>query len=514
MKSLVIGLDGATFNVLQPLLDEGRLPNIQSLIDGGVSGTLESTIPPATYPAWKCYSTGQHPTELEFHSFLDFSAGELEPATTDAAEIWDYLSLQDELGVSINMPTTYPAKSINGILTSGYVIGGENWMYPPQLKEWIKSQFDYRPEVTFPVHTELLAEDTEFARREIRSIMKSRFDMAEFVAQELDPEFLQVTMYYTDTYQHFFWNDEEVLHEMWEWVDARIGRLLDVIPDDVNVFVISDHGFHELENGIFYINRWLIENGYLDIETTTQYSLFSRLGLSTKRLHSLLSKLHLMELARAVIPESTRRQVPNPRGEVAVDQFLDRVDWDTSSAFFYGNIFLNDTLSDEEYETTRQQLIDELSEIQSPKTGEKILEGVYRPEDIYNTTRAHPKTSDKIPDLLILPAENSFVSPAYTEENWNFDDLEGRWSVHARDGIFIASGPDIRSGKAANLEIFDVMPTILHSMDYSVSPKIDGTVRVDIFKEESTVANSPVSEMNEREELDLAISTFLSNNDF
>ena len=51
-RLLVIGLDSATFKVMQPMLDKGKLPNIQKLIDGGSSGILRSTVPPLSPAAW------------------------------------------------------------------------------------------------------------------------------------------------------------------------------------------------------------------------------------------------------------------------------------------------------------------------------------------------------------------------------------------------------------------------------------------------------------------------------
>ncbi len=68
-RVLLIGLDGATFDILTPMMDQGRMPHLRELIDGGASGTLMSTIPPITPAAWTTFMTGKGPGR---HGILDF----------------------------------------------------------------------------------------------------------------------------------------------------------------------------------------------------------------------------------------------------------------------------------------------------------------------------------------------------------------------------------------------------------------------------------------------------------
>ena len=64
LKVLVIGLDGATYNLINPLMESGKLSTIEKLMATGCHGDLESSIPAVTFPAWKCYSTGKNPGKL------------------------------------------------------------------------------------------------------------------------------------------------------------------------------------------------------------------------------------------------------------------------------------------------------------------------------------------------------------------------------------------------------------------------------------------------------------------
>lgn len=69
MRVLVIGLDGATWDLLEPLAKEGKLQTLRNLMEGGVWGNLESTIPPVTVPAWVSFATGMNPGKLGVFGF-------------------------------------------------------------------------------------------------------------------------------------------------------------------------------------------------------------------------------------------------------------------------------------------------------------------------------------------------------------------------------------------------------------------------------------------------------------
>ena len=63
-ETIVLGLDGANWALLEPWLEAGNLPNIQSLREEGTWSDMESCLPPVTCPNWRCYSTGKNPGKL------------------------------------------------------------------------------------------------------------------------------------------------------------------------------------------------------------------------------------------------------------------------------------------------------------------------------------------------------------------------------------------------------------------------------------------------------------------
>ena len=99
-RTLIIGLDGATWNVIKPLAEKGGLPAFKKLMEDGVWGNLESTIPPITGPAWFSLATGMNQGKLGVFDFLSRKDNtyKLHPTTSNdfrGKAIWNYVSAGD-----------------------------------------------------------------------------------------------------------------------------------------------------------------------------------------------------------------------------------------------------------------------------------------------------------------------------------------------------------------------------------------------------------------------------------
>ena len=128
-KVLFIGLDGATFDVLDPLIDQGLMPRLKRFIDEGVRGLLETTIPPITPTAWVSWMTGKNPGKHGIFEFLlrREGSGELpdmpvSSRSRDGLPFWDVLGQMGKQAIVTNVPCTYPPGVVNGVTFSAGII--------------------------------------------------------------------------------------------------------------------------------------------------------------------------------------------------------------------------------------------------------------------------------------------------------------------------------------------------------------------------------------------------------
>ena len=132
-RTMLIGLDGATFTVLEPLMDgsceEGVImPFLASVVENGYSATLKSTNHPLTPPAWTTVCTGRTPGHHGVYDFVRFEdmGSDVYFTLYDSRDIrvetfWEVASREDKTVVSLNFPMMAPPPEINGSLVPGFV---------------------------------------------------------------------------------------------------------------------------------------------------------------------------------------------------------------------------------------------------------------------------------------------------------------------------------------------------------------------------------------------------------
>src|SRR6056297_2082209 len=187
-KTLVVGLDGASWELLDPWIEAGELPNLAALRETGIWAGTRSCLPPVTFPNWKCYSSGKDPGGFGVFWFenVDLAAGEINVMNGgdyDTAELWDYLNDEGQSAGVVNMPTMYPPRDIDELVVAGGpdAVEGEyrsissGYTSPPELAEELESRFDYR------VHPDPLLSSNEERGAEVDAILDlldKRFEVA------------------------------------------------------------------------------------------------------------------------------------------------------------------------------------------------------------------------------------------------------------------------------------------------------------------------------------------------
>lgn len=499
VKCLVIGLDGGTWKILRPLMDKGKLPNITSLVEEGCWGTLISSIPPVTFPAWKCYSTGKNPGKIGIYWFIGVDVENKRiiintSRSVKSKEIWDYLSQQGITCGIVGLPGMYPPKKIRGFIVCEDAPDLTNFTYPRFIGRILKKKFGFK---LFPEHA-FEADPKKYAE-EVKELIRQRFKVSIYLSQIFKPRFLNLTIYHTDGIQHHFWKAMreghreygKVIEEVWKIVDEEIGKLLSMINEEAYVMIISDHGFAEAKS-IFQLARWLMDRGYLVLRRQGAHTLLRKLlrkmPISRDDIFTLVQKSRILALLRRISSPELRSKIFNrlfpPEGDMVVRNPLEGlIDWERSKTIPVpqGLIYINRNIfnSKEEVKTFRDRLAEEIREIRNPVSGDYLAKRVYTKDELYSG-----KYLDKAPDIIILPSEGFEIAcSALTERLWN---EPKKWTgVHAIEGIFIMRGPGVKKGvKVEKISILDLAPTILHLFNIPIPQDMDGKVLKGIFNEE------------------------------
>lgn len=484
MKLIVVGLDGAHWELIQPWIQEGSLPNIEKIVQSGVWGDMLSCFPPVTFPNWKCYSTGKNPGKIGIFWWenIDFEQGKIyHPFSRKFKnrEIWDYIGETGRKVGVIGVPSTYPPKKVNGFMISGGPDAGEEgFTYPEKLEETIKEKYGFKLRPQTPLNL-----NKEKAAREIRNIIDAKFKVAKILAKEYHVDFLQVTSFEINTMHHSLWNDKKT-KECWKTIDNHLQVFLE--DGETNVMLVSDHGSNEIKT-VFNINTWLEKKGYLQTHTTgiVASNILYNLGITQDLLSKMLHKLKLRRLV-GKIPNNLVERIPMRSG--AIKKKTDMINWEESKAVASGQgpVYLK-AKDEEERNKLIEQLRNELEEVIDPITRKRVVEKVYSKKEVYSG-----EYLNEAPDLILDQAKGVYIPGGIGMRNVFSHTREWR-AENKKWGLFAAYGPDIKSGeKIRNISILDLAPTILHMFNIPFPQDMDGRVLTEIFHEQTKIAQRKV----------------------
>ena len=493
-KVLVIGIDSGTWNVILPLIDAGKLPNIRRLIDSGITGDLLSSMPYTTFPAWKCYSTGKNPDRLNVYWLMTFDPikKKLEVTSSNSfnsKEIWDILGESGLKCSVLNVPTTYPAKKINGVMISGPPnVGPIDQAVQPQ--EFIQELGDY----IFLPDTSTFDQATVI--EEAKKITDRKVSLAIKLLRDKSWDFFHFTFFLLDHVQHYIGVDDshKGFRDFWEYTDKKIGEILEETDESTISIIMSDHGMVPLKCS-FYINEWLIKNGYLCLGKRYGVKNLMRIFIKyvpPEKLVPVLLTLRIYKPIKKIFNRILKlKSVSDLNLNLGGLNFdYNEIDWTRSRAFAVGTeggvIYIDkEVVGDKEYEHFRQKIIDDLAQLVDPKYNRAIFERVLKFEDFYKNADA-----DICPDVILIPTQGYRVMMSLESKLFEYSSLLK--GTHKREGIFIASGPGIKKGKIPQASITDIAPTILHILGLPVPGDMDGRVLTEIFKKDSEFASRQV----------------------
>ena len=275
----VVGLDGVPIGLLERLADEGVMPNIAARIEAGHLRSMRASLPEISSVSWTSFMTGAQAGEHGIFGFTDIDPGTYELtfpnfAQVETTTLWDRLGKHGLTSVVLNQPATYPARTIPGVLVSGFVSIDLSRSVKPL--RWLGSlrRQGYRVDID----TARARGDHDWLFQDLDYTLQARGAALGRLWDEVDWDFLQVVVTGTDRLYHYLWNAvEDSSHPRHQQaldyhraVDRFVGKVWDRFAAENNepekrFWMLSDHGFCAIKQEI-QINAWLRERGYLAID--------------------------------------------------------------------------------------------------------------------------------------------------------------------------------------------------------------------------------------------------------
>lgn len=458
-KVMVIGLDCADPSLV---FDQfaADLPNLSKLRQSGIWGNLASTIPCITVPAWSSMLSSRDPGALGFYGFrnrADYTYDKLTIATSLAVKekrVWDYLTDADKASLIIGVPQTYPIKPIKGHMVSSFLTPGLDspFAHPPEFRDEVLIHTDST--YMFDVKG-FRTDQKDWLLNQITDMTEIRFKLLNRLIENKDWDLLMWVEMGVDRIHHGFWRYHDPDHRLYEahnpyehairdyykQIDERVGQLIERVPDDTIILVVSDHGVRRMDGGVC-LNEWLWKNGWLSLKNDP------------------------------------------PAGKLSRLDELD-VDWSRTKAWgdggYYGRLFLNVVGREPEgivpadaFDETLAEIEAALNTIVDHETGQTVGATFHHPSQVYQSTNNIP------PDAIIYFGDlhyRSIGSLGHGASTVKENDTGPDDANHGPEGIFIWYDPlESRQGERTGHQLMDIAPTLLNAFQIDPPTIFQGKV--------------------------------------
>jgi predicted AlkP superfamily phosphohydrolase/phosphomutase len=506
-KILIVGLDGATFDLFKPWMKQGYLPNLQRLMEEGSHGDLNSTIPALSPVAWTSFATGSNPGKHGIYDFVEREGTQgytfkfINASSRKMPPLWSVLNKNGKKSVVINVPLSYPPDKIEHCFISGMDSPyNSKFTYPPELYKELKSVLG-KYIIEMDRHEGLIENVPKYMSC-VKDSIKNRFEASEYLMKKYDWDFFMVVFVLLDRLQHFYWkyldpkspdyNEEQVkafgnpILDVAVILDDYLGKLVKTAGKDVTTIVMSDHGFGPVYKALS-INNWLTVKGYM---VTKNNGAGIKSGTSITK-----------ELLSNMVPKQLKFAIRKKLMKERKHELFQNVDWSKTVAYAEGaspRIFINTASKNlggtiqegPEYEAVRDRLINDLMQLRDPDNNAPIIEKVYKKEEIFKGKHVDSAADlfiefkrgytnfkrGNVRDLIIITADKN------SEFFMNDPELTGE---HLPNGILVMKGPHIKKGiKVVDTQIVDLFPTVLYLLNLPIPENIDGKILVQAIKDE------------------------------
>ncbi|MGH2698608.1 MAG: alkaline phosphatase family protein, partial [Actinomycetota bacterium] len=391
-KTLLLGLDGVTFSILDPAFEAGHMPNLEALLERGTSGVLTSTVPPYTPPGWTSIFTGVNPGK---HGIFGFTLGNAQRKEglvrldrVQAPALWNAANAQGMRVGLFNIPMTFPPPVVDGWSVSGMLTpegGGQtpqDYTYPESISKTIADavgdyeidiEVNYDEDWKSSAITERLSRNLQRKRAALQALLSSDGDVPLlFAVFEAPDRLMHVHYKYIDPRCEHYSRPEAgpIRARAWSFfdeMDAALGDLIEWAGPDGHVVTMSDHGFGPKDKAV-NVNRALHDWGLLGIAGA------GSIGRSAS----------LRRVARKV-----KKVAPKSLWKRAKGAAHSTIDWSQTKAFSAPNpqqgIYVNlegrepqGTVPATDYDRMREEIIERFTALVDPDDGNPVLDHIYR----------------------------------------------------------------------------------------------------------------------------------------
>jgi predicted AlkP superfamily phosphohydrolase/phosphomutase len=474
----VVGLDGATFSVLDPLL--GGLPHLSRLMASGIRAPMASTAHPLSPPAWASIMTGRPPGEHGVFDFVAVDHGQGPPAYTlitsadlRAPTVFDLVADAGGSVTALNFPAMFPAPDLDGFVVPGYV----PWSYLPRATHPRSLFKELRAEAG--VQPRRLAVDWELERTAIQGLPER--ELAHWVALHLERErewfailTHLMTHHPTDLTAVVLDGGDRILHlcghllgtdpddlgpegrrvreltvDYFVLVDGFLGEIERMLGADGRLLVVSDHGSCRAGDRVFFANSWLAEQGLLTWADGVPTCDDGRLAMDG---NTEVGTLFDWRRTRAAALTSSSNAIVVHRSRTPGDGGVPA----------------------EEHDAFCDRLTDALLALRDPATGEPVVARVMRGR----ATFPGPYAAEA-PDLTLELHQPGFLSVLRGARVTGPRTVP--YGTHHPDGILVGHGPGLTPDVEvpAGLSVLDVAPTVLRLLGLDVPSDLPGRAVAD-----------------------------------
>jgi predicted AlkP superfamily phosphohydrolase/phosphomutase len=501
-RSVVIGLDGVTWRILDPLIESGHMPRLASLRRAGAWGVLESTVPTYTPPAWTSAVTGVNPGRHGIYGFVEGHAQNerrelVHSGRIESPTIWEMAKAQGLRSGIYNLPLTYPPRELDGWMVSGMMTPG--WGERQRgFTSWDKGSADLEARILkwVPDYAVDMSADWERDWRDVAlaeralAVLQQRYTVLDRLIQLDPPDLLFTVLETPDRLQHVYYRyldptdslyDSEAGRKLRPQVIAcyeamdRIVGLLDDYADSGGALVCSDHGFTAWESSV-HTNTLLQRWGYLKLKPGA-------------RLMQTSAARRAVPLAKRVLPARVAREAKN--------RTFAAVDWSRTRAFAspipQQGVFINlkgrerlGVVEPDDLQGLKEEIKRDFEQLRG-SDGLPVTDRVHLSEDVFEGDAL-----DGAPDLLPVMRDHRFELDDELFHEQPITDLSHLpRGVHHPDGIVVVRGPGVKQTSELKGSVMDVTPTMLYLGDFAIPDGLDGSVLEDAFEDRAISQRPP-----------------------